>query len=219
MSADLKNYYLPALREKEAGAVLDFGSGHGRVISFLLSEGFRDVRGFERNEALRSEIPAELLDRTTFGNDWSAFFRDSGKKWDAVILKDVLYYFDDHEAEDFLRALRSRLTETGMLAVEVFNGATLTGPYVMFKDRGIRRIFTEQSLVSLLVAAGFSVSAPQGMVPVIQGPGSMVFYIFSRIWKCKLHLIYWLERGWDAQNPSILEKKIFVVARTGARDA
>ncbi len=208
MSSDLKNYYLPALREKTSGAVLDFGSGHGRVISFLLSEGFRDVRGFERNEALRNEISTELVERTTFGSDWAAFFRNSGKKWDAVILKDVLYYFDDHEAEAFLRALKNQLTERGLLAVEVFNGATLTGPYVMYKDRGIRRIFTEQSLVSLLAAAGFSVSAPQGMVPPIRGPGACIFFIFSRIWKWKLRLIYWLERGWDAQNPMILEKKI-----------
>lgn len=213
MNHDLQRFYLPALREASGGAVLDFGSGHGRLISFLRAEGFHDVSGFERNEALRGELTAEVLERTTFGADGGAFLRQAGRRWKAVVLKDVLYYFDDAGAEAFLRELGTHLEDGALLAVEVFNGATLTGPYVMFKDRGIRRVFTEQSLASLLRDSGYTVESIQGMAPAVTGAGSAVFWLFSRLWKLKLRLLYWLERGWDAQNPAILEKKIFAVAR------
>jgi len=214
MSQDLENYYLPALREAANKSVLDFGSGHGRMISFLREAGFLDVRGFERNESLRSELSPEVLERTTFGADWSFFLRERGeKRWDAVILKDVLYYFNDPEAIAFLRELRPHLSDQAILAVEVFNGATLTGPYVMYKDRGIRRIFTEHSLQSLLTESGYLVTSMEGIRPSINGVRSALFYFLSIIWKWNLRMIYWSERGADQQNPVILEKKIFAVAR------
>jgi SAM-dependent methyltransferase len=215
MNCDLKAYYLPALREASGGSILDFGSGHGRVLRFLRESGFSDVRGYERDERLRGKIAPEELELTTFGQDWGAFLRGAGIRWQAVILKDVLYYFDDAGAEAFLKELRSNLAPGALVVAEVFNGATFTGPYVMFKDRNIRRIFTEQSLRSLLESAGFTIERMCGMEPVVTGPRSAFFFLFSRLWKTVLRFIYWLERGWDAENPAILEKKILVIARLG----
>ncbi len=218
MSHDLRHYYLPALKPASSGSVLDFGSGHGRVISFLRGEGFRNVHGFERNEKLRAELAPEVLANTTFGTDWPAFLA-KGMIWDAVVLKDVLYYFDDAAATDFLRKLRTHLSKDGILAVEVFNGATLTGPYVMYKDRGIQRVFTEQSLRSLLNEAGYTVESVRGMKPALTGLRSAVYFLLSAFWKWNLRVIFWSERGWDAENPSILDKKIFAVAKAGGGHA
>jgi hypothetical protein len=215
MDRDLSKYYLPVLRPLAQSPVLDFGSGHGRIIRFLLREGFTEIFGFERNSSLREKLEPEVMARTHFGLDWSEFLRGRGRRWKAVILKDVLYYFSDEEAVVFLRALRECLVADGVLLVEVFNGATLTGPYVMYKDRGIRRIFTEQSLKDLLTSSGFTMQLVEGMAPPIGGPRSLVHFVFSRVWKLFLSSAYWFERGWDEQNPRILEKKIFAVARVG----
>lgn len=215
MDRDLSSYYLPALRALSPGPVLDFGSGHGRIIAFLMRSGFAEVSGFERNELLRGELSPEVLARTHFGHDWNGFLEANGARWKAVILKDVLYYFTDEEAAAFLRALRGSLQPGGIVLVEVFNGATLTGPYVMYKDRSIRRVFTEQSLRDLLEGSGFTVQSVVGMAPAPTGPRSALHYCFSRFWKAALSFIYWLERGWDEQNPRILEKKIFALARAG----
>ncbi len=213
MNDDLKRYYLPVLREKAAGNVLDFGSGHGRVLAALMKAGFSHVWGFERNERLKAVLPAEIRDVTTFGGDGTLFLRQQGKRWDAVILKDVLYYFNDDEAVSFLGELRAHLATGALLLVEVFNGATWTGPFVMYKDRGIKRVLTEHSLASLLEESGYRVEQMTGIRPGVSGVRSLLFYLSSRFWKLWLRMFYWLERGIDSQNPSILEKKIFAVAR------
>lgn len=213
MDADLERYYLPALRECREGYVLDFGSGHGRVLTFLGNAGFQGVHGFERDESLRGAMTPEVQQRTTFGTDWRKFLREAGRKWDAVILKDVLYYFDDSEAETFLRELKPHLTPGAILAVEVFNGATLTGAYVMHKDRGIRRVFTEHSIRALLESSGYAVKSVDGLGIPITGVRSALYGVSFRAWKAVLRVVYWCERGTDAQNPRILDKKIFAVAR------
>jgi 2-polyprenyl-3-methyl-5-hydroxy-6-metoxy-1,4-benzoquinol methylase len=213
MNGDLKKYYLPPLQGRAGSAVLDFGSGTGRVIEFLQGNGFSHVRGYDRDESLRAQLSPAVSAVTEFGADGIAYLRSSKTKWDVVILKDVLYYFDDASALEFLRELSKHLNENALVLVEIFNGAAITGPFVLYKDRGIRRIFTEHSLSSLLEEAGFKMLSMRGMAPVPRGPRSILFFLGSRAWLLMLSLIYWLERGWDSQNPSTLEKKILAVAK------
>jgi len=211
VNEDLKQHYLPVLKGLENAPVLDFGSGQGRVIEFLQGNGFRNVRGFDRSEP--TTLAPAVRAVSTFGGDGAEFLRKANTVWSAVILKDVIYYFDDSDAVALLRELGTHMAPNAHLLVEIFNGATFTGPYVQYKDRGIRRILTEQSVESLLQDAGFKVERMTGMPPAITGVGSLLFWLGSRLWKLKLRMIYWLERGWDSQNPTILEKKIFVVGR------
>ena len=217
MDADLERYYKPALNGTEREAVLDFGSGHGRVLSFLAAAGFVAAEGFERDSSLEPVLYPAAKGRTTFGSDWRAFFAGTRKRWSAVVLKDVLYYFDDGEAVEFLRALRERLDPGAVLVLEVFNGATFTGPFVMYKDRGIKRVFTEHSLRSLLEDCGFSVTSMEGIRVPVTGVRSALHAACAFAWRAGLRAIYWCERGVDAQNPRLLDKKIFAVARAVAR--
>jgi len=209
----MQRHLLPPLLGKKAAPILDFGSGRGPVTDFLLGQGFTQVTGFERNEVLLGELSPEARSTTVFGADFSKFLRESGKRWEAVVLRDVLYYFDDAGALAFLKELRGFLAPNAVLLVEVFNGVCLTAPYVKFKDREIRLCFTEHSLVSLLTEAGFKIEVITGIKPVLRGPRSFAFYFASRFWQWALRGIYWAERGVDSQNPRIWERKIFAIAR------
>ncbi|MGZ3669990.1 MAG: class I SAM-dependent methyltransferase [Bdellovibrionota bacterium] len=205
-------HFLPPLGNR-AAPILDFGSGSGRVTDFLLSQGFTQVTGFERNESLRDKLSPQARAVTAFGSDFPKFLREYGRRSEAVVPRDVLYYFDNAGALAFLKELRLHFAPNALLLIEVVNGACLTAPYIQFKGHGIRQYFTEHSLVSLLVEAGYKVEIITGIKPVLRGPRSIAFYIASRIWHWVLRGIYWAERGVDSQNPRIWEKKIFASAR------
>jgi len=206
-------HFLPPLSGNKAAPILDFGSGRGRMTEFLIDQGFTQVTGFERNELLREGLSPNARGATVFGADVPKFLRESGKRWEVVVLRDVLYYFDDAGALAFLKELREFLAPNALLLVEVFNGVCVTAPFTQFKDRGIRQCFTEHSLASLLTEAGFKVEVITGIKPVLRGPRSIAFYFGSRIWQWALRGIFWAERGVDSQNPRIWERKIFASAR------
>ncbi len=211
--ASIVKHYLPYLPESRDAKILDFGSGRGVITDFLLGQGYTGVAAFERDERERARLSKGAAAVTTFGADHSKFLRERACRWDAVILKDVLYYFDDPSALVFLNELREFMQPGGVLIVEIFNGACLTAPYVLYKDRGIRRVFTEHSLASVLEEAGFSREVVCGIRPAVRGPVSLAFFLLSRAWQLVLRGIYLAERGIDSQNPSTLEKRIVLVAK------
>jgi hypothetical protein len=214
--SDLEKYYLPHLKGFMHEPVLDFGSGHGRIIKFLQEKGFKKITGFERDKALVESLESGIKSAITVGNDPGAFLEKSGEKYKAVLVKDVIYYFKKDEAQAFLRGLKDKMAERSILILEIFNGSCLFGPYVKYKDLDINEIYTEHSIQTLLLRSGFEIELVRGMSPAVTGFRSLAHYLASRVWMLKLRLFYWLERGVDAQNPSILEKKILVIARPGS---
>ena len=215
--AELCRYYLPLLPARRDASLLDFGSGLGRVTDFLLSRGYTGVVAFEREEALRPKLSERARAVTVFGSDGAGFLRGAGKTWDAVILREMLYYFNDNGALEFLRDLSAMMAPGGVLLVQVFNGSCFTAPFITHKDHGIQRLFTEHSIVSLLDASGFEVQEMRGLKPEVTGLRSLAFYFGSRVWQWLLRGIYWAERGSDSQNPKILEKRILIRARVAAK--
>ena len=210
---DLENYYLPHLQKfgKEL-PILDFGSGHGRVINFLKSKGFKKVSGYEKNRPLVDSLDSQMRNLIEVGDDPRNFLKNCPEKFKAIVVKDVIYYFPKNEAISLLQSMKEKMLDKSILIMEIFNGSSLFGAYVKHKDFDIQEIYTEHSIQSLLDRSGYSVISMQGMQPSITGIRSFFHFLASRLWIAKLKFFYWLERGTDDQNPRIFEKKIIIVA-------
>jgi SAM-dependent methyltransferase len=143
----------------------------------------------------------------------SDFFKNAENKYDLIIAKDVLYYFSADELNVLLKNFKAALKKDGLLVAEIFNGSTLTGPFIKYKDIDIKLILTEHSLADALIHAGFKVKSISGNKFPITGIRSLIFSLVQTLWRVRLKIIYFLERGIDDQNPKILERKIIAAAQ------
>jgi SAM-dependent methyltransferase len=210
----IRRYYLPRLPSNKSARILDFGCGSGRVIDLLNGYGYGEVQGYDRGEDDVRGASEQARRRIRVGESYEDFLRENGS-WDAIILKDVLYYFDPSGGELLLKKLRERLSPGAPLLVVVYNGACFSAPYVQFKDHGIRQVYTERSLRLQLEAAGFRLVALEGLRPAVTGVRSFLHQLASRFWHGACRTFYWLERGANSENPSTFETAILatVVAR------
>jgi SAM-dependent methyltransferase len=201
---DLELNFQPFLPADKGAAVLEVGSGEGRVLSFLKSIGYTDVLGVERDEKMvrfareRTGGPVEQV------SDLPRFLAASKDRFDLVIAKDVIYYFPKSEVPAYLSAILGALKPGGSLIVEAINGATLTSSYIFHKEVALRE---------MLEAAGFKIERVFGQIPPAGRLKRRVFNLVQRLWFKVLALVYLLERGASEENPRIFSQKFIVVAR------
>lgn len=213
---DLALNYTPWLPVDKDAAVLDIGCGSGRVLAFLAASGYRRLEGFDRDpEAVRA-AQARGIARVAVDDDWARFLAQRERAFDLIVLKDVIYYLPRERVADALRAVRGALKPGGRVIVEVFNGATLTGPFVAYKDDAILWIPTEHTVKSFLTRAGFASVTVHAQRPPSRTWRRRLFNLAGMAWRLRLRLIYLWERGLSEENPRILTTKIVGVGEVPA---
>jgi len=209
--ADLEKNLVMHLPADKNARILDFGCGAGRLLHFLHGKGYTNLHGADIDESEWRQLEPITRSLTKIENTRS-FLISIANSYDFIIAKDVIYYFDNKEIQHIVDLLRAALLPQGKIYFEIFNGATLTGPYVKYKDLGIELILTEHSLRNLISKAGLKLDCIRGNTIPITGPVSLVFTIvnfFERLW---LKFIYFFERSIDSQNPKIFKRKVIAIA-------
>ena len=199
------------LPSNKGAAILDFGCGSGRLIGYLVENGYENITGVDRQISgcdSASTAGARLLQIESA----QTYLASQKACFDPIFVKDVLYYFDAEEIVPIARQLREALKPGGTAVFEIFNGSVLTGPYVKYKDLGIKLILTEHSLQNVLEEAGWTVQRMHGNKPVLRSSMSYLFAAAGVLWRGLLRLVYLVERGVDSENPRILTKKVIAVA-------
>ncbi len=208
---DLDVSYKKHLPKDKSAKIMDFGCGTGRVLNYLSEKGFSNLYGADIDTSNFDELEKAGFKLSSIKNA-QAYLKSVANTFDYIIAKDVIYYFDSKEIEIIMQLMYGALKPNGKILIEIFNGSTITGPYVKYKDIYIQLILTEHSLKSLLKNAGFTLNFIGGNKALITGIGSIVFQICHFFEKLQLKLLYFSERGIDEQNPTILTRKVIALA-------
>ena len=205
---DLDLNYSPWLPADRDAAILDVGCGSGRVLAFLAARGYRRLEGFDRDPDAVRDAQSRVSAPIAVEDDWSRFLAGRQGAFDLVVLKDVIYYVPRERVVEALGFVRRALKPGGRVVMEVFNGATITGPFVAYKDDAILWIPTEHTVRSFLTRAGFASVTVHAHRPPARTLRRRLFNLAGRCWRIRLRLIYLIERGLAEENPRILTTKI-----------
>lgn len=208
---DLELNFTKALPENKDSAILDFGCGNGRVLRFLHSKGYFNLTGADIYTSGWNELSHLNANLIPISNSKEFLLSQNGK-YDFIVVKDVIYYFNNDEVIDIARLLKEALKPGGKLIIEIFNGSLFTGPYIKYKDVGIKLILTERSLKQIVEESGMTLLSLYGNHQKPNGFRGWIFYLLNKMWCVYVRLVYFFERGIDEQNPKIYTRKILAVA-------
>lgn len=208
---DLELNYAVWLPSDRNAAIVDVGCGDGRVLAFLAAAGYTHLEGFDRDPAAVEAARARVNAQVVVEHDWARFLDPRPRAVDLVVLKDVIYYVPKDGVVEALRTVRRAIKPGGRVLVEVFNGASFTGPFVAYKDDGILWVPTEHTVRTFLERAGFVSVELRAHIPPARTLRRRAFNLLAAVWRGVLRLIYLAERGLSEGNPRILTTKIVAV--------
>ncbi|HTW96314.1 MAG TPA: class I SAM-dependent methyltransferase [Candidatus Methylomirabilis sp.] len=135
--------------------ILDLGCGFGSMLLSFRSAGYQDLKGVDSSQRAVEYCQNQGLkvERAMVGD----FLNRNQEQYDLVIMTHVLEHLAKEEVISVLTKIyHSLLGENGQLFLTVPNAQASTGCYAMFGDFTHQTIYTSDSLIYVLRAAGFS---------------------------------------------------------------
>lgn len=150
-----REFWVPAACERHH-SVLEVGCGTGLFLAYLHAKGVADFIGVDLDPNLAAVVPDAVRDRFVAADVWD--FLDGlpdGRRFDRIVLFDVLEHFSVSDAGRLIAALGERLSAGGRIVIKVPNAGSPWGLQFQFGDLTHLTAFTPGSLRQLAIDNGF----------------------------------------------------------------
>jgi 2-polyprenyl-3-methyl-5-hydroxy-6-metoxy-1,4-benzoquinol methylase len=171
---------LPHVPSDLKANILECGCGYGRNIQALRAAGYSRVTGIDISEEQVRYAREQLGLNDIHKGDASAFLRESDATYDVVLLLDVLEHLDVDTTVEWLELIRSRLSRSGKIIIQVPNALC---PMNLYRDLDVThyRSYTDRSMAQTLRLAGFSQTSFYGIPPLPIGLGGSLRHVLWRV--------------------------------------
>jgi cyclopropane fatty-acyl-phospholipid synthase-like methyltransferase len=186
--------YLPSIEHLAKDAkILELGSGHGRMLHFLKSQGFTNALGIDlSDEQVRIARAAGLLAEVA---DMTVFLETKHALYDAIILLDVVEHFSRNELLDLFGMMQKALKPAGTLLIQTANGEGLFPNHIVYGDLTHMTIFNPSSMEQLLRVTGFSEIHFSESAPLASGLKGIARSIAWKMIRLVLNIVRKIESG------------------------
>jgi len=203
---NLLSRFLPVSKE---AAILDAGCGHGALLSYLQSEGYRNAVGIDGSKTqvdLAKKLGVSGVD------EWNLFpylTMHSGQ-FDLITAFDVIEHLKKNEVLEFLKLAFQALKSGGRLIVRTPNGASPFSGAYRYGDFTHELSFTRTSIQQIFTNAGFRSIEIFPVEPVVHGLASAARYGLWKVisWMLRFYLL--VETG--EANGEILTQNLLATA-------
>jgi SAM-dependent methyltransferase len=145
----------PHLPKDKQAAILELGSGFGDVLAYLAEQGYRDVRGVDLSPWNVDNMRKRGLQAEQ--GDCTEFLRGQQRKFDIIILYDVLEHHLKDEALNLMELVCESLKPGGKALIVVPNmGNPFTASRGRYVDITHEVGYGQESMNFLLELAGFT---------------------------------------------------------------
>jgi len=167
-----KKNFLKHLGNDKSIEILEIGCGYGRYTKTIIELGYEHITGIDISQEQVLYAQKKLGLKNVHLADASEFL-DIGKKYDVIILMDVLEHLELNYAITLLSKINTSLNVNGRFIVHVPNGlAPLAPPY--HGDVTHIRAFSVDSMSQILRMAGFKHFKHFALPPLVTGISSFI---------------------------------------------
>jgi len=162
-----KTYLAGWLPSDKAARILDVGCGDGKLLSYLIDSGYRDVEGVDIS---REQVDlARRITEDVSEQDVLSLLERSEGGYDLITGIDFLEHLDKDEACRFLEACRHALRPTGRLILQTPNADSPWGMSYRYGDLTHETCYNPSSLAQLLRTYQFADISCREAGPVVHG--------------------------------------------------
>jgi 2-polyprenyl-3-methyl-5-hydroxy-6-metoxy-1,4-benzoquinol methylase len=147
--------YFPILSDlPKTSSILELGCGHGRILSYLHTRDFTDVKGIDVSEeqialAKKDGLNAERADVFEYLKS------QTSASLDCIIAIDFVEHFTKEELLRLFELVYTAMKPNGVLLLQTVNGEGLFPRQIIYGDLTHSTILSPGSMSQLLSATGF----------------------------------------------------------------
>lgn len=189
------NYYYKKILPVDKGSIfLDIGCGTGAFVYFLHDLGYVNVEGVDISqqqidEGIRLGITGLIC------SDARQFLKNSHKKYDCIIARDVLEHLTKDEIFELLPLVKASLKESGVFIMQSPNGEGISYSGLYYGDFTHEVVFTRSSLNQIFLNTGFAQASYYPTGPVPHGVFSTIRWILWQLLVLKARFYKVIETG------------------------
>jgi 2-polyprenyl-3-methyl-5-hydroxy-6-metoxy-1,4-benzoquinol methylase len=202
-----KNYkhYFPENRDAK---LLDIGIGRGEMLTMMHEWHYLNYLGIDISPSTVAFCKGLGLN-TLLVADSLHYLHDNIAQYDVITMLDVLEHIKKENIIPYLKALKSSLSENGVLIIQVPNLQAPDGYLHRYNDITHEVGFIEHSLTQVLLAAGFTKFEFHGFEELLLNTAKEYLRRFIRklYWKI-VRILRWSNGN---INPKILNPVFYVV--------
>jgi SAM-dependent methyltransferase len=137
----------------KSASVLELGCGPGYLLQYLKSKGFNNCFGIDLSPE-QIEI-AESKGHSVIQGDAIEFLKTRQKTYDIIFAFDFIEHFTKDELIELSMLIYDSLNQGGVFILRTPNGQGIFAGTIIYGDLTHQTIFTPNSLIQLLIQAGF----------------------------------------------------------------
>jgi SAM-dependent methyltransferase len=196
--------------QKEA-AILDLGCGHGAIVWAARESGYTNVAGVDASPeqvAAAAELGIAGVQR---GDLRDVLHEAAPASLDAIVLFDLLHYFDKNEQMAIGDAVLRALKPGGRFIVHVPNAEAIFAARMRYWDMLAADAFTRASIAQLFGGCGFARTMCFEDKPVAHGLKSAVRAALWPLFRAMMRLALAIETG-ESGREAIFSQCLLAVA-------
>lgn len=147
--------YLPHFAQHHVdAAILELGCGHGRMLRYLKSRGYKNVSGIDISS--EQVLLAQNAGLNAAAEDVFDHLRAHPSSYDVIIAIDLVEHFRRDELLDLFSLMRDSLRERGTVLIQTANGEGLFPGHIIYGDLTHQTIFNPSSMEQLMRLTAFA---------------------------------------------------------------
>lgn len=136
-------------------SIIDIGCGIGGVLNFLKNKGCTDIFGVDYSEEQVEVCQKYITDKITKADIFD-FLKSNSKKYDIIIMLDVLEHFQKNKIIELLQLVYASLSSVGKVIIRTPNMGSIIASHGRYLDFTHETGFTSESLWQVLSEAEFT---------------------------------------------------------------
>jgi len=168
-----KHRILPHMHKNKDAAILELGCGYGRYLRDLEKLGYSDISGIDISEEQVSYAKEKLQLKNVTHGDALEFIKNSQKKYDTILMLDVMEHLSSDYALDLATEIFRCLKPGGRFILQVPNAMCPLQP-LLYADLTHRQAYTSISMKQLLISAGFNDIHTKSLPTIVHGFKSLI---------------------------------------------